>query len=229
MSEAIRKMFSRISGKYDRMNHLLSFGFDRSWRREAAKEAMMENSEYRLLDLSTGTGDLAIAIQKEAMIRGKHIDIVATDFSHEMLKIAKEKAKDEGFDNILFKVGDSLNTGYRDESFEVVTSAFSLRNYDDVGAFIFEAHRILEIGGKLVILDMATPDGILQRIFFMAYLPVMRLIGMFVDNEAYSWLPSSINDFDKKDLIAKIKGRGFRNVKYRQLSSGIAYLVVGEK
>jgi demethylmenaquinone methyltransferase / 2-methoxy-6-polyprenyl-1,4-benzoquinol methylase len=229
MSEAIRKMFSRISGRYDKMNHLLSFGFDRSWRSEAAKEAMMENNEYRLLDLSTGTGDFAIAIEKEARAREKHIEIMATDFSHEMLKIAKEKAKAEGIDNISFKVGDSLNTGYRDESFEVVTSAFSIRNYDDVGAFIFELHRILEVGGKFVILDMAFPDGILQRAFFLAYSPVMRLIGSFVDKDAYSWLPSSIRNFDKKDLILKIKSRGFRNVKYRQLSSGIAYLVVGEK
>jgi demethylmenaquinone methyltransferase / 2-methoxy-6-polyprenyl-1,4-benzoquinol methylase len=229
MNEAIRKMFSRISGKYDLMNRLLSHGLDKEWRREAAKEAMMENIEYRLLDVSTGTGDLAIEIDAEAKRIGKQIEIVATDFSPEMLSLAKEKAKEAGITSINFRTGDSMNTGYRDESFEVVTSGFSLRSYSDLGIFLYEVHRILEVGGKVVLLEMAYPDGIFQRLIFQAYSPVIRLIGMFVDRDAYAWLVSSVRKFDKKDLLNKMKSRGFRKVTYRQLASGIAFLVVGEK
>jgi demethylmenaquinone methyltransferase/2-methoxy-6-polyprenyl-1,4-benzoquinol methylase len=211
MSEKIRGMFSRISGNYDLMNHLMSQGLDRRWRAEAAREAISGKGGHRVLDLATGTGDLAIAVYNEAKTRGKKVDITATDFSREMLDLAIAKSKKAGIDSINFRMGDSVNTGDRDRSFEVVTSGFSLRSYEDIGAFLYEVHRILEVGGRFVFLDLAYPDRLWQRLLFRAYSKVILFFGMFVDEKAYAWLVSSMMRFNKKAFLEKVRAKGFRN------------------
>ena len=229
MSEKIKELFSRISVRYDLMNHLLSLGLDKGWRAEAAREAMMGNGTHKVLDLATGTGDLAIVISNEAKRTSKRVEIIATDFSPKMIGLAKAKTEENGIKSINFNIGDSLNTGYRDGSFDVVTAGFSLRNYDDLGAFVYEVHRILRPGGKFVFLDIAYPDEKLQRMFFRAYSKVILLAGTFGDKKAYEWLVSSMMQFDKKSLMEKVRARGFWNIRYEPLTSGIAFMVVGRK
>ncbi len=229
MSEKIRGMFSRISGRYDLMNHLLSLGLDNRWRAEAAKAAMAGAGGHRTLDLATGTGDLAFAILKEARKKEKKVEITATDFSPEMLDLAIAKSKKAGPGAISFRIGDSINTGHRDGSFDVVTSGFSLRSYEDLGAFVYEVHRILVPGGKLVLLDLAYPDRAWQRLLFRIYSKVMVLSGMFVDEKAYEWLVSSMMKFNKRAFMEQVRVKGFRNVRYVPLVSGMAFMVTAEK
>ena len=229
MSEKIKGMFSRISGRYDLMNHLLSLGLDNRWRAEAAREAVAGAGDHKTLDLATGTGDLAFAIFKEARKKEKKVEITATDFSPEMLDLAIAKSKKGGIDSISFRLGDSINTGYRDGSFDVVTSGFSLRSYEDLGSFIYEVHRILGAGGKFVLLDLAYPDKKWQRLFFRIYSKIIMFYGMFVDEKAYEWLISSMMRFNKKAFIEQVKARGFRNVRCVPLVSGMAFMVTGEK
>ncbi|MGA3020478.1 MAG: ubiquinone/menaquinone biosynthesis methyltransferase [Candidatus Micrarchaeales archaeon] len=228
MSKKIRRMFSRISPEYDFMNHLLSMGIDRKWRNEAANEAIISKKAYRLLDAATGTGDFAIEISKLASHNTKDVRIEGMDFVPEMVAKAKSKTKLLGIDTINFKVGDVTRSGYRNESFNVVTSAFSLRNLDDLAYFLTEMRRVLKKRGKIVLLEMARPDNEIQRLFFSVYSHFIKLAGMFVDKEAYSWLVSSIEEFDKNELVREMKVVGFRNIRIRTLFP-VAFIAVGEK
>ena len=126
----------------------------------------MGNGTHKVLDLATGTGDLAIVISNEAKRTSKRVEIIATDFSPKMIGLAKAKTEENGIKSINFNIGDSLNTGYRDGSFDVVTAGFSLRNYDDLGAFVYEVHRMTKEEESLCSWDIAYPDEKLQRNVF---------------------------------------------------------------
>lgn len=227
MSERINNLFSKISPRYDIFNHLFSMGIDMEWRRDAAKEAMLQQDRYVLLDAATGTGDLAIAVNKAAKARGKSIEIIGIDINHDMLRLAKKKACRIG--DIRFEEGDALRLQYPDRSFEAVTTGFSLRNFDDLEVFVREVRRILKKGGRFIFLDMAKPDRGYQAAFFNFYSRFIRSIGALVDRGAYSWLVFSINNFDKKKVVELANKYGFNNVKIRSLRTGIAFIVTGEK
>jgi demethylmenaquinone methyltransferase/2-methoxy-6-polyprenyl-1,4-benzoquinol methylase len=229
MSERINSLFSDISSNYDTMNHVLSFGIDTLWRRKAAKAALLPGRSYRVLDIATGTGDLAIAVRKAAVSHSKSADITAMDFNLDMLKIAKSKASNYNIKDIKFETGDALKMKYMDESFDVLTSAFALRNFDDLDSFLKEAYRILRPNGKVVFLDMAIPDSFFEREFFRLYSRFMLIAGSLVDVGAYAWLVKSIKNFDKKRLAQLAAKNKFKNVKITNLTSGIAYLLTAEK
>ena len=228
MSKDIRDMFSRIHKKYDLMNHILSFGIDKSWRRSAAYGAMIEKKSYKLLDIATGTGDLAIMIKKMGIKKGKDIDIEGIDFNEKMLGFAKVKSKKLDL-KIKFNVRDALATEFPDDSFDVITSSFALRDFDNLKQFVNEAHRIMKKNGKLVLLEMSLPKHGINKYIFNFYINIMRLEGAFIDSNAYSFLIKSIKEFDKDELLALLNDKGFRKIECKALLTNAAFLVTAVK
>ncbi len=228
MSDRINAIFSKIYKRYDLMNHLFSFGIDILWRDEAARR-IVALKPGKVLDLTTGTGDLAIAIWKHAKKENLKTAITATDFNADMLRLAKEKSSRLGIGDIDFGIGDAMKTGYVSGSFDVVSSGFALRNIDDLSVLCAECVRILKPNGQIVFLDMSMPDNPLERAMFSVYSRFMRIIGSLVDKEAYNWLTDSIARFDKKSFMETARGAGFREVESKSLFSGIAYIVTAKK
>lgn len=228
VSKKIHDNFSRIYGIYGPMNHILSFGVDTAWRKTAARE-VVGYGPAKVLDVATGTGDLAIEIWKEAGRRGLSMHITGIDFNKDMLDVARSRAARLGIANSSMKEMDAMRMEYPNGSFDLVTSGFAIRNFDDLDLFIKQVKRVLRPGGKVVLLDMAMPDGGAERLFFRLYLPVMNAFGSLVDREAYGWLVRSIRHFDKKAFAAKMRAAGFKNVKIRQLPSGVAYILTATR
>ena len=228
MSQAVKERFARIAGKYDFYNHFFSRGIDIGWRDEAAKEAVLGKKSSFVLDSATGTGDLAFAVCKLAREKAKKVKIEGTDFVPQMLEIARMKAERMGMSGVSFKLEDSLRTKRKAGSVDVITTGFSLRNFDDVPAFLSESHRILRENGRLVILEMALPDRATDRLKFRLYSYFIRFMSLFADS-AYNWLVDSINRFDKHALVERTRTAGFRNVKLRELRSGVAFVMTAEK
>lgn len=234
MAEEINTMFSRIHAKYDIMNHLMSLDFDKGWRREAALEALMPMKSYRVLDVATGTGDLAIEVERAASENGKDVSILGSDFNKDMVAIAKEKIRRRGLGRISLEVSSAFSMPSRSDSFEVLTSGFGLRSFEFSGKggledFVSEAYRVLRRNGKAVLLDMAMPDKGAQAAFFKAYSGVMKAVGSLVDKQAYDWLVETISRFDKEKLLDEMRSAGFRNVQLKSLRSGIAFIATAEK
>ena len=229
-------MFSRISSKYDFMNHLMSFNFDKSWREEAAKEAMLPKKRYTVLDVAAGTGDLSIAVNRMAQGRGKDVHIYLSDFNKDMIAVAEQKLEKEGTRNIKTEIVNAFRIAHKSNSLDMLISGFGLRSFafskggkKNLQKFISESYRVLKPKGKIVLLDMALPENEFQRIFFRLYSILMLTMGSFVDRSTYEWLVRTIKAFDKKEFIDMMKSSGFRNIKTRSLASGIAYLVTAEK
>lgn len=236
MGEEINEMFSRISQKYDLMNHLLSFNMDKSWREAAAREATSNKENFSLLDVAAGTCDLSIAISRMADRRGKRVSIYASDFNGGMLALGQAKLKKGGIANVKTELGNAFEMGHRANSLDVVTSGFALRSFafskskkDGLRKFISESHRVLKPKGRIVLLDMAMPEKKSQAAFFNAYSVVMLALGSLVDAPTYAWLVRTIKAFDKKELVSMMRSSGFKNTRIRSLNSGIAFLVTAEK
>ena len=228
MSREIDTMFSEIHKDYDRMNTIMSMGFDRRWRDEAAKESMINREGFRLLDVACGTGELAIRIEEIGRHLGKSIDIIGMDFNRDMLRIANGKLAD-GISGVSFERGDAIRMRYRSSSFDVVTSGFALRDFDSTERFAKESYRVLRRGGKIVLLDMSKPNSAVSDLFFKAYFGIMRLEGLFVNNDAYNFLVNSIKSFDIERFRGELEDAGFRRVRVRRLTFGVAFLITGYK
>ena len=150
----IAAMFDRISPKYDRLNHLLSLNIDKIWRRKTAK-AVAKSQPKTILDLATGTADLAIELAK----RNPHAHIVGIDFSEKMLEIGKEKVKQQGLESqIELRLGDAAALPFDVNSFDAVTVAFGVRNFEDLGKGLSEISRVLRPGGQATILEFSMPE-----------------------------------------------------------------------
>ncbi|MCL4407158.1 MAG: ubiquinone/menaquinone biosynthesis methyltransferase [Thermotogae bacterium] len=227
MSERINSIFSKIHRNYDMMNRIMSFGIDVRWRNIAAKkivEGIGENSS--VLDIATGTGDLALAIYNLAENSNKKIELYAMDMNKEMIEIAKKKF---GNKKISVMRGDALKIPYPDNFFDAVSVGFGTRNFDDLKSFSYEMMRVLKCNGFFVIMDMALPKKKYQRMFFKFYFQIIRFWGHFIDRESYEWLISSIEHFDFEKFKVILEKSGFKNVRYDPLSFGITYVIVGEK
>ncbi len=230
MSERIRKLFSEYHGKYDSANHIYSLGIDISWRKEAVKEAMLNKRSFNILDVATGTADVAIMLAEEAMRNGRRVEITGIDFNNEMLKTGRKKVARKNLGNISLLQGDALSMGLADSSYDVATCAFALRNFDDLRVFFKELHRVLRKNGKFVILEMGNPDDPVLRAVFQFYFGVlMRPLGYIMGIDAYKWLLYSITRFDKKSAVRMLKDEGFRGVKTRELAMGVGFLITGTK
>lgn len=226
--EKVQEMFNGIAPKYDLLNHLLSLGIDKAWRRKAMRE-LERGAKDRVLDVACGTGDFSI----EALRHGVR-QVVGVDISENMLAVAQEKARDKGLEEQLeFLYGDSEQLTFPDGNFDAVTVAFGVRNFEHLERGLREMCRVLRPGGRVVILEFSTPDRFpmkqLYRFYFKHILP--RVGGLVSgDRGAYEYLPASVFAFPQGDRFLDImRACGFRDVRRRPLTFGIATLYTGEK
>lgn len=224
--ETISSMFDSIAPVYDRLNHLLSFGIDRSWRRRLVRAVSsfcaLRGGEVKVLDMACGTGDVSIALRR------KGLDVVGADISENMLAIARKKAPE-----IDFRYGDASELPFADGSFDAVTIAFGIRNFDKRAQCIRELRRVLKDGGMLAIAEFSIPRNRLWRgIYTLYFKNILPAVGRLVSKQAYaySYLPESSFDFPAPEKFrAELFEGGFRDVTATSMTGGVAYLYIGRK
>ena len=231
-SKQAETMFDGIAPTYDFLNHAFSLGIDRGWRRKAV-EALGRFSPREVLDVATGTGDFAILISRLLSPQ----KIVGIDISEGMMKVASEKVShlttEQCPSEILFKKGDCTNLSFPDSSFDAVTVAYGVRNFQDLDAGLKEMLRVLRPGGHLLIVELASPPHFPMRQFFWLYSHVvMPFVGWLVsrDKRAYSYLPATMEAFPQGEVMEGIlQENGFRNVEWRRFTFGICTMYLAEK
>lgn len=225
--KSIENMFSDIAHRYDFLNHLLSFGVDIHWRNEAVKLASQAVPKD-ILDVATGTGDLAIALKKAIPAA----NISGIDFSENMLNYAKQKLAKKSLD-IDFRVGDGQNIDFEDNSFDLLTIAYGIRNFSDRDLGLREFYRVLRPGGKLIILEFPPPDkDLFGRLFGFYFFKISPYIaGLFSGRrDAYEYLGQSVREFPRpEDFTAMIANAGFAKAEFKKQLFGISVLYYGEK
>jgi demethylmenaquinone methyltransferase/2-methoxy-6-polyprenyl-1,4-benzoquinol methylase len=223
--EQVEQMFDNIAPTYDRLNHVLSFNIDRMWRRRVMRIVRCHNPKV-VMDIATGTGDLAIAMAKS--IEG--VRIKGVDLSEEMLRVAEAKVSKLGLaDRISLTKGDAENLDMvATESMDVVTVAFGVRNFENLEKGLSELYRALKPGGKLVVLEFSIPSNRLVRWAYAQYSHrLLPRIGALVskDRKAYDYLPDSVEEFPTPERFMDIlRSVGFSSVKARSQSFGIAHI-----
>jgi len=225
----VRRIFSTITDRYDFLNHFLSAGRDIYWRRFLIRKLSFFKTR-RLLDLATGTGDVAIA----AAQHHDPIQVVGLDFAGPMLEAARPKIVGRGLSaGIHLLQGDALEIPFPDESFDAVTVAFGIRNMPDRARVLQEMRRVLVPGGGLYILEFTTPQGRFFRSIYFFYLNRLlpRLARWFTQNpEAYQYLAESIMNFPyPDDFVREIREASFQEVRKFPLTGGITYLYEARK
>jgi demethylmenaquinone methyltransferase/2-methoxy-6-polyprenyl-1,4-benzoquinol methylase len=227
--ERIQAMFDSIAPRYDFLNRVLSFGIDRRWRRFAVKQVRFVDNG-RILDVATGTGDVALQI---AARTPDSVRIVGVDFSKEMVELGKEKIRRSRYaDRITMEVAPCEAIPFPEESFDSVTIAFGIRNVVDRLQGLKEMHRVLKPGGRVVILEFSTPRSkIFKAVYHFYFLCVLPVIGgLFSKFSAYKYLPDSVLEFPSRDAFkALMSSAGFRCPVHYDLTGGIATVYVGEK
>ncbi len=225
----VRGMFGRVAPRYDLLNHLLSFNFDRSWRARTTRKlrAILHRPGFRALDLCCGTGDLLIALEREA---GKAL--LGADFCHPMLVEARRKAAKCGRNPNVVEA-DALVLPFPDASLDLVTSAFGFRNLSNYEKGLAEIRRVLRPGGVAAILEFSQPQGRLFGAFYRLYSArVLPAVGRLIsgDPSAYTYLPESVRKFPAaSDLASAMRCSGFSNVEYELMTGGIVALHTGER
>ena len=228
----IRRMFGQIAPWYDFLNHLLSLNIDRRWRDKTAKLVAPVPGAGPVLDLCTGTGDLALTYDRAAQ---GTVPVVGADFCHEMLVRAAQKAHAAGAGSrVRFVEADAQALPFPADTFQIVTVAFGLRNITDTDAGLAEMVRVAKPGGRIAILEFSKPRhwllGRLYRWYFRYALPLIGQILCRNRESAYRYLPESVLKFpDYEELAAKLRAHGLADVAYRPLTFGVATLYVGVK
>ena len=222
-------MFDSISRHYDRLNHLLSLGTDRRWRRRAVNLIGSHIRPLTILDVATGTGDLAIASLKLGPRKVTGIDI-----SGKMLEEGRRKISRMGLgERIELLRGDSQSMQFSDGTFDVAMSAFGVRNFEDTVAGLREMHRVLRPGGMLMVLEFSRPSRFpLKQIYGLYFRRVLPRIGRKVSGDpgAYSYLPESVMSFPDNERFLELMVRvGFTEVEQTRLTGGIASIYHGFK
>ena len=225
----IAAMFDRISPKYDALNHLLSFNIDKVWRRKTAK-VVAKSQPNTILDLATGTADLAIAMAK----RNPQAHLIGMDISEKMLDIGKEKVMHQNLANqIELSLGDAAALPFEDDSFDAVTVAFGVRNFEDLGKGLSEISRVLKPGGQAVILEFSMPERFpVKQLYHFYFRRLLPFIGKLIskDNSAYAYLPASVERFPKpKAFLELLAQHGLIRGTVRPLTFGIATLYCAER
>ncbi|MCP4267783.1 MAG: bifunctional demethylmenaquinone methyltransferase/2-methoxy-6-polyprenyl-1,4-benzoquinol methylase UbiE [Candidatus Brocadiaceae bacterium] len=230
-SENIKNMFGSIVGVYDLLNALLSLNFDKSWRKFAAKVSDI-NPDTKILDVCTGTGDLAISYSK--LLNGNGL-VVGSDYCHNMLKYGLPKIKKRQLDNKIKLIeADTLQLPFRDNAFEISTVAFGIRNVADLEAGIKEMRRVVGPNGRVVILEFSQPTNfIFKQIYLFYFTRILPMIGRLISkskDDAYSYLPKSVLAFpDKLSLKKKMEKCGLEDVKFYTRTLGIVTVHIGKK
>jgi demethylmenaquinone methyltransferase/2-methoxy-6-polyprenyl-1,4-benzoquinol methylase len=227
----IRGMFGAIASRYDLLNHLLSLNVDRYWRWRATRLAPPTN-DAPILDVCTGTGDLALAYDRAARQR---VPVFATDFCLPMLVPAHAKSRRRGAaDRVLFAVADTQRLPFPDDTFQLTTVAFGLRNVTDTDRGLAEMARVTQPGGRVVILEFSRPRnwffGPLYRFYFRRLLPLVGQLVSRSKDSAYNYLPASVMEFpDGEELAERLRCHGLGDVTWHPLTYGIATLYLGTK
>ena len=225
----IAEMFDRISPKYDQLNHLLSFNIDKLWRRKTAK-IVAKSQPKTILDLATGTADLAIAMAK----RNPQAHITGMDISEKMLEIGKAKIRKQSLENqIEVCIGDANNLPFEANTFDAVTVAFGVRNFEDLEKGLSEISRVLKPKGEAVILEFSMPERFpVKQLYGFYFKHLLPFIGRLVskDKSAYSYLPNSVEKFPKPDVFSHLlTSFRFEKCCIQRLSQGIATLYLSKK
>lgn len=226
-SRQIQNMFTAIAPRYDFLNRILSVGQDRYWRKRAVDKLAPAASE-RILDIATGTGDMAIEIAS----RNLSVHISGIDFNCRMLDLGRSKIKENGHDRVIsFQIGSGECLPFADQSFDGAVCAFGIRNFADVKLGLREFHRILKPGGRAVILEFSMPTNpVLGWVYNRYFDLVLPKVGNLVSghNNAYSYLPESVADFPgQKEFVSWIEEAGFQKVSFKELTFGIVSIYYG--
>lgn len=227
--EQVQRMFNRIAPTYDRLNRIISMGLDRKWRKYGI-DLLAPYAPTEILDIATGTGDLAIDL---ATALPHASSILGVDISEEMMRYASEKAHRLGLDDrISFAYEDSTAMSFADESFDAVTIGFGIRNFSDIPAAAAEIYRVLRPSKPVMILELTEPTSPILRAGYRLYakhfIPLMGQI-ISADRDAYAYLPRSIEQAPQRDAMIEIfKSAGFSDGYWRTLSPGVCtvYLAI---
>jgi len=226
--EEVAEMFNNISGKYDFLNHFLSLGIDKLWRKRAVKE-MKAIQPKKILDIATGTGDFALASLKLHPEK-----VVGIDISSGMLEVGKDKMRKKKVDNIIsMQLGDSENLPFDDNYFDALTVGFGVRNFENLEKGLSEMLRVIRPGGKAIILEFSKPKKFpIKQGFGVISKYIIPFFGKLIskDDKAYSYLPESVAAFPEgREFELILEKLQYKNVKSILVSSGIATIYVGTK
>lgn len=229
----VTEMFDNISPRYDFLNHFLSMNLDRGWRRKVSKlvaEALIECDKPELLDVATGTGDLALRMAKDLPTA----TITGIDLSQKMIDLGRRKVKAKKLaGRVTLQQGDAMALPYPNERFDAVTVAFGVRNFENLRRGVEEMVRVLKEGGPLVILEFSEPTSPWIKVGYKLYVKrLLPIIGGFISGHktAYRYLPDSIERFPKPEANVKtLNEAGLKDVKTEALLGGVAIMYQGRK
>lgn len=220
-SKQVETMFDTIAHSYDLLNHRLSFGIDYSWRNTAIKQLLPYKPEV-ILDIATGTGDFAIKSAKDLSPK----KVIGIDISEGMMRIGQEKIKEAGLSNIIsFEKGDCESLPYGDNTFDAITTAFGIRNFQNLDTCLKEMCRVLKKGGHLSILELSQPIKFpMKQLFWIYSHTILPIYGKLIskDKNAYNYLTTSIEAFPQGEMMISILNKaGFTEAKFKRLTFGI--------
>ncbi len=226
--EQVARMFNEISGTYDILNRLLSMGIDQHWRKEVLKRLKAQNPED-ILDVATGTGDLAIEAAKLGDVK-----ITGVDIAEQMLKHGHEKLEKAGVSHqVVLEYGDSENLTYVDQTFDAITVAFGVRNFENLDQGLAELYRVLKPSGQIHILEFKTQQTFpMKQLFGFYFRYILPFIGRLIseNNQAYSYLPESVGAFPSGNaFLEHLKKAGFKNSTCTSLTLGICAIYSASK
>jgi demethylmenaquinone methyltransferase/2-methoxy-6-polyprenyl-1,4-benzoquinol methylase len=227
----VQRMFGEIAPAYDRLNHLLSFQVDRYWRWRTTR-IVRPRGDAPILDVCTGTGDLALAFSRASAGRSP---VVGSDFCPEMLDIARDKGRRRSVDDrVSFIQADTQNLPFPDNHFQIVSVAFGLRNVADTDRGLREMARVCQPGGRVAVLEFSMPRWQpFKAIYGWYFRNILPRIGQWLarnSSSAYNYLPESVGEFPAgEQLVERMKSAGLKAVRYYGLTGGVATLYVGEK
>lgn len=226
--EQVAQMFDNISPKYDFLNHLLSLGIDKGWRRRAVKEIGACKPQV-IIDIATGTADFAI---EAASLKPKQI--IGVDISEGMLQIGRKKIQQKGLDPLItLQKGDAEHLPFEDNYADAITIGFGVRNFEHLQKGLSEIYRILKPQGLVVILEPAIPQRFpIKQLFHFYFKNILPLIGRMIskDNAAYNYLPNSVKAFPHgKEFLSICQSVGFTKLEYKPLTLGICAMYVLSK
>ena len=228
-TEQVEKMFDGIAPSYDLLNHFLSFGIDRRWRRETIRELSRFRHET-ILDIATGTGDFAILTCQEL----HPARLVACDISEGMMALGREKTRKAHLEGIIsFQKEDCGQLSFPDNSFDIITVAYGIRNFSDLDKGLREMLRVLKEGGHLAILELCVPKSLPMRFLFHIYSHIwMPFIGRLIskDKKAYKYLPATMEAFPQGEIMHDIILKaGFRDVYFKRYTWGLSTMYIATK
>ncbi|MCK5823980.1 MAG: bifunctional demethylmenaquinone methyltransferase/2-methoxy-6-polyprenyl-1,4-benzoquinol methylase UbiE [Ichthyobacteriaceae bacterium] len=226
--DQVAEMFDNISGNYDFLNHFLSMGIDIIWRKKVVK-LIKQTGAQKILDIATGTGDLAIA-----MAELKPEKIVGLDLSNGMLEVGKAKIKEKKLDGLIDMIqGDSENMPFDDNTFDAITISFGIRNFENLSKCLVEINRVLKPGGDLVILELSQPTKNPMKSLYQFYsTKILPMLGKLIssDSSAYTYLPESVAAFPYGDeFLSILLKNGFKNASANVLTFGISTIYISSK